>query len=244
MGKMVKPLFPKVFGLRSVLAMVLTLSIFCVSNILFTDEGKGLGPEGNDLENLISLHDKNSPNYSKYCTNSNCHADILVQESLDPEIPTAHVSMMINNTPGHNEKTRCAWCHSAVNLMQKSAGNLRRHVDVNLCAVCHGPSNEEMQYYQSEPTDGEELYGLVCSTCHGNLSNSDVRGEPVSEILEGIDENEGGMGPLDALTRQQISAIANALGRGRGRGGGGGGGDDWNDNNNDWNDNNNDNGRW
>jgi hypothetical protein len=59
--------------------------------------------------------------------------------------------------------------------------------------------------------DGPLLYDLTCSSCHGDLDDSEVRGESASEIAEKIAEDEGGMGPLDVLTAPEIKAIADAL---------------------------------
>ena len=147
---------------------------------------------GGITDNLIALHDSNSPQYDKNCID--CHAEVLNEESLDPETPTAHVSMLLK-TPGKKDNDRCAYCHRNVDLLQKSTGNLRRHVDANLCAMCHGPFNPVKQFYASSPINGDVLYDLACSTCHGDLSNSEVGGESASEIQEKIDEDEGGMGP-------------------------------------------------
>ncbi len=69
------------------------------------------------------------------------------------------------------------------------------------------------------PADGALLYDVNCSSCHGPLATSDVRGESAGEIREAIQEDEGGMGSLSGLTLTQLQAIAAAL---SGSGGGGG----------------------
>jgi len=168
------------------------------------------GGGGSSSENLISLHDRNSSQYDKNCTTSNCHARILEEESLDPAVLTAH-TVMLKETPGKKNNEKCGWCHRSVDLLDGSTGNLMRQVDVDLCAVCHGPSQRATQFYQSSPVDGEILYELTCAFCHKGLADSEVKGESVSEILEKIGEDEGGMGPLGALTDIQIQAIADAL---------------------------------
>ncbi len=165
---------------------------------------------GGTGENLISLHDKNSSQYDKNCTSSNCHARILTEESRDPSIMTAH-TVMLGETPGEKDNEKCGWCHRSVDLLDGSAGNLGRHVDVDLCAVCHGPSQQATQFYQSSPADGEILYELTCAFCHKELADSEVKGESASEIRKEIGENEGGMGPLGTLTDSQIQAIADVL---------------------------------
>lgn len=167
--------------------------------------------------NFIALHDRNSSRYDKDCTE--CHADIFSEQSLNPNIAAAHKAMR-PFVPGKNDNDRCAWCHKTVDLLQKSAGNIRRNVDVMLCAICHGPFDRSLQprpkqFYEagldpSQP-DGPALYGLLCESCHRPLENSKVRGESAREIQKKISENEGGMGPLFFLTSQEIQAIADAL---------------------------------
>jgi mono/diheme cytochrome c family protein len=122
---------------------------------------------------------------------------------------------MLPKTPGEKNDQKCLWCHRTVDLDQKSAGNLRRHVDVMLCSLCHGASGVEQQFYQAgldpDNPDGPLLYDLTCAACHNGLANSKVKGESASEIQEKINKNEGGMGPLNFLSTAEIQAIANAL---------------------------------
>jgi hypothetical protein len=164
-------------------------------------------------ENLIAAHNSTSPQYDRRCTD--CHGDIHTEESLNPSIPTAHVAMF-SFAPGEpGDDKQCVWCHRSVDLVQGSTGNLRRSVDARLCTLCHGPLGPAEQFYQTgvSPTepDGEVLYELTCASCHGDLGNSEVRGESSEEIQEKIEENEGGMGPLSVLTPEEIQAIADGL---------------------------------
>jgi mono/diheme cytochrome c family protein len=163
-------------------------------------------------QNLIASHNSSSPQYDKNCTD--CHGNVLSEQSLNPSRRTAHVSML-PQTPGEDNDIKCAWCHRSVDFIQKSNGNLRRHVNVTLCALCHGTYGVETQFYQAglspDNPDGSVLYELVCAACHRDLSNSEVMGESASEIQEEIDDNEGGMGPLNFLSRTEIRAIADAL---------------------------------
>ncbi|GAX60329.1 hypothetical protein SCALIN_C10_0089 [Candidatus Scalindua japonica] len=176
--------------------------------ITCSDGGGNDGGNGDD-KNLISLHDRNSPQYDKNCTS--CHVAILVEESLVPSILTAHTSMLLE-TPGEKDNEKCGWCHRNVDLVQGSAGNLRKQVKADLCAVCHGDDfGEAKRYYQTSITDGEILYELTCAFCHNDLSNSEVKGKKSKEIREKIREDKGGMKPLDELSPSQVRAIANAL---------------------------------
>ena len=182
--------------------------------------GGGTGGGGTvDADNIIALHDKKSPQYDKNCIA--CHAAILDEESLDPSIETAHVSML-SNTPGKNNNERCGWCHRTVDLLGGSAGNLRKQVKADLCAMCHGNDGFGVakQYYHKSITDGKKLYELACASCHKEIENSEVKGEDAQEIRDEIEEDEGGMKPLEELSPSQIQAIADALAQV-----GGGGGD-------------------
>lgn len=60
------------------------------------------------------------------------------------------------------------------------------------------------------PTDGKTLYSTYCSSCHGSLSTSDVRGSSASEIQSEI-KGTRSMNKLSGLTLIQIQAIAAAL---------------------------------
>ncbi len=61
------------------------------------------------------------------------------------------------------------------------------------------------------PTDGAALYSSNCSSCHGQLANSDKRNATAAQIQTGI-SNVSGMRSLSNLTTTQIQAIATALG--------------------------------
>ena len=169
-------------------------------------------------KNLIASHDSSSPQYNKNCTN--CHSNILTEKSLNPSIPNSHAAML-PYTPGKENNKKCIWCHRTVDLVQgttrveKSKSNLRKGVNMTLCTLCHGPSGPGNQFFQTElsPTqpDGALLYDLACAACHRDLANSQVKGESASEIQKKINGNEGGMGPLIVLSKEEIQAIANAL---------------------------------
>lgn len=192
--------------------------VFAFVLIAFIPSGFADDDDGKDISgvNLIALHDKSSDQYEKKCLE--CHADVLAQKSLNPSVPTVHVAM-IPFVPGKKDEERCAWCHRSVDLVQKSTGNLRKHVDAGLCTLCHGPAGPGPQFYQTGLSqtnpDGPALYELVCAACHRDLANSEVLGESARDIQKKIDENEGGMGPLNVLSTEEVQAIANALVRPR-----------------------------
>ena len=181
--------------------------------------------------NIISLHSNIVNGEKKKC--SSCHADIHTRATLDPVIPDAHVAML-PFAPGGSEDEdkrdqRCAWCHRSVDLNQTAGSpdvadpNLRKHVDVRLCMLCHGPERpqglpadqEPRQFYQAslsqlQPT-GADLYELTCAGCHRSLGNSQVKGKKTREIEKAINEDKGGMGPLGVLTVDQLQNISSAL---------------------------------
>ncbi|MDH3813560.1 MAG: cytochrome c [Acidobacteriota bacterium] len=172
-------------------------------------------------KNIIAIHDSSSKQYNKNC--GECHAEIHSRQSLDPSISAAHPAMapFAAGKPGDNRQ--CMWCHRTVDLTQgtqtleKSKGNQRRHVDVALCTLCHGPYRDGpgQQFYQSglSPTDpdGPEVYEVVCAGCHRELGNSELIGKSAEKIQKAIDEDKGGMGVLIVLSTQEIDAIAAVL---------------------------------
>lgn len=180
-------------------------------------------PPGDGEDNLLALHDRRSDLFEgENCIN--CHGDVLSRHSQDPTIETAHIAML-PFVPGDEDRDRCVFCHRGVGLVQgtqrleRQTGNIRRYVDVAVCTLCHSPGRDggsSVQFYEatlfspSDP-DGPYLYDVLCSGCHGVLGDSEVQDEDAEEIQEKIDENEGGMGPLEVLTWDEIVAIADAL---------------------------------
>ena len=172
-------------------------------------------------KNIIAIHDSSSKQYNKNC--DECHAEIHSRESLDPAIPAAHPAMVPFAAGKPNDNRQCRWCHRTVDLTQgtqslgKSKGNQRRHVDVALCTLCHGPyrNGPGQQFYQSglSPTDpdGPVVYGVACAGCHRDLENSELIGKNAEKIQKAINNDKGGMGVLTVLSTQEIDAIAAVL---------------------------------
>ena len=193
------------------------LAAFC----LLTWASAGFGEGGIDPEkNFAAFHDSNSRQYKKNCTD--CHEDVLIGESLDPDFPRAHLAMLEFAAGKVGDDKQCRWCHHhSVDLTQgtqsaaTSKGNLRKYVDTALCTMCHGPEGPAEQFYQaglsSLVTDGGELYDLACAGCHRDLEDSQVKDKDADEIQKAIDKDKGGMGPLIALRQGEIQAIADAL---------------------------------
>ena len=184
-------------------------------------DGGGGGGGGTAAVNIVAIHNPSSSQYDDNCLN--CHGDIPNAQSLNSAIPNAHVAML-PFTPGEGSD-QCTWCHRDVSntlihtMAQVGAfqNNIRKTVDTQLCAICHGPVGPGKPFYQSGLTtsadpDGSELYGYLCSACHRELSNSEVRGESAEEIYGAIADNEGGMAPLSVLNPTWVQAITVALG--------------------------------
>lgn len=160
--------------------------------------------------------------FTTHCTD--CHADVLDEPTLDPSIRelTAH-GTMLPWAPGKvGNDDQCVWCHRSVNLAHglpvphdALQGSFRKHVDPTLCTLCHGPDGSGRQFYQvglsGLVSDGASLYDLLCASCHRDLANSEVRGKSAAEIRKIIDNNGGGMGPLEVLSTAQILLIADVL---------------------------------
>ena len=134
-------------------------------------------------KNIIAIHDSSSKQYNKNC--GECHDEIHNRQSLDPSISAAHPGMAPFAAGKSGDDRQCRWCHRTVDLTQgtqaleKSKGNQRRHVDVALCTMCHGPNRggPGRQLYQAglSPTDpdGPVVYELACAGCHRELENSE-----------------------------------------------------------------------
>lgn len=177
-------------------------------------------PQAGDLVNYIAIHDRNSLQYNDNC--NSCHAEIHTRQTLNPSIPDAHIAML-PAAPGKSDtdNNKCKWCHRSVDLVQAAGSpqehitSIRKHIDARLCTLCHGPGGTGEQFYQvgisALNLNGTEMYGLICSGCHGKLTGSEVRGESASEITDAIYEDEGGMSPLQVLSPEQIRRIAAAL---------------------------------
>ena len=172
-------------------------------------------------KNIIAIHDSSSEQYNKKC--GECHAEIHSRQSLNPSIPAAHPGMAPYAAGKPGDDKQCRWCHRTVDLTQgtqaldKSKGNQRRHVDVALCTLCHGPyrGGPGQQFYQSglSPTDpdGPVVYEVVCAGCHRELEDSEMLGKNAEKIQKAIDNDKGGMGVLTVLSTQEIEAIAAVL---------------------------------
>ncbi len=97
--------------------------------------------------NYIAVHDPDAPGYNDDCVS--CHADKLEPESLDPDTaPGFHaLKLGLPIIPGDTANAKCVYCHKRVEIgPASSAGNLRRHVDVTICAGCH--SAGALKFYQ------------------------------------------------------------------------------------------------
>jgi len=190
-----------------------------VSHSSNSDDGDGDGFD--PRKNIVAIHDSSSKQYKKTC--NECHAEIHSRQSLDPSIPAAHPGMFPYAAGRPGDDKQCRWCHRTVDLTlaqqfsDKSKGNLRRHVDVTLCTLCHGPyrGGPGQQFYQAglSPTepDGPLVYDVVCAGCHRELENSELIGKNAEKIQKAIDNDKGGMGVLTVLSAQEIDAIAAVL---------------------------------
>jgi len=103
--------------------------------------------------NLVALHKPLSPQYDGQCLK--CHADIITQTTLNPNIYTAHQIMILAGIelgidPIQGVRNRdCRICHAHVDFPPDGpSADIRKHVSVSLCAECHGPTGTP-PYYQA-----------------------------------------------------------------------------------------------
>ena len=102
-------------------------------------------------QNLSAVHNPSSPKYNGACLA--CHIDKLTESSLAATTPGYHkrkLGLKADGTPvipGATPDEKCVFCHKSVDMSpNRSAGNLRRHVDVAICAGCH--SGGTFDFYQ------------------------------------------------------------------------------------------------
>jgi hypothetical protein len=97
-------------------------------------------PTPEPVTNIRALHDSQSAQYDANCLK--CHADVLQEHSLDPGIAGAHPSMFpFVGGPD------CLFCHRSVDFDNQSAANVRRNVEVEICASCHGQGGLAAPFY-------------------------------------------------------------------------------------------------
>jgi hypothetical protein len=93
--------------------------------------------------NLRALHDPTSSQYDSRCLV--CHRKVLRARTLNKRIPDIHRAMI--RALRMKAKRSCTFCHYGVDFDRKSAGNNRRQVDVEQCAVCHQQGAEGRLLY-------------------------------------------------------------------------------------------------
>lgn len=105
--------------------------------------GGGPGPQPEAVSNVRALHSPASSQYDRDCIK--CHGDILEEQSLDVRVPGIH-PVMLPQVGGETDAV-CVKCHVSVDFDARSAGNVRRNVDVNTCAVCHAKGGAGYPFY-------------------------------------------------------------------------------------------------
>ena len=102
--------------------------------------------------NPIPIHDKNSDQYRNDCTNAACHRNKLKETSLDSSIMTFHVLKVLDpqfsKYFGKTNDKKCVYCHKDTDLVEYSAGNLRKNVDVSICYYCHTKGSIGKEFYK------------------------------------------------------------------------------------------------
>jgi len=114
-----------------------------------TENCEDFGPfEGNP----IPIHDKNSSQYRTDCTNAACHRNKLKETSLDSSIMTFHVLKVLDpqfsKYFGNTNDKKCLYCHKNTDLVEYSAGSLRKNVDTSICYYCHTKGSIGKEFYK------------------------------------------------------------------------------------------------
>jgi len=101
--------------------------------------------------NLIAMHDASSDAYNSDCML--CHGDMQCGTTLNASVPEIHVRMMKYILQATNATTitdtTCTYCHKTVDLINYSAGNIRRQVAAEVCDKCHGPNGPGKPLYMN-----------------------------------------------------------------------------------------------
>ena len=97
--------------------------------------------------NLVAMHNAESTSFNSDCIS--CHGSMQHETTLSESVGGVHLVKMpwLLQTSGESQINNqlCLHCHPTVDLLGKSAGNLRRQVDVDICRGCHtsaGPGRE------------------------------------------------------------------------------------------------------
>ena len=93
--------------------------------------------------NLVVLHAKAGERTNKECLA--CHAAILKETSLKAGVKSFHRRHL--ESKNSSAPKNCADCHEKVDLREVSAGALRKQVNPDLCAGCHGKDSEIKALY-------------------------------------------------------------------------------------------------
>lgn len=84
-------------------------------------------------QNLIDLHKNASAMTNKQCLK--CHEKVLSEQTARKKFKTMH---RVHLESKLETPKKCAQCHASVDLREGSAGALRKQVDPQVCAGCHG----------------------------------------------------------------------------------------------------------
>ncbi len=108
--------------------------------------------------NPIPIHDKNSSQYRTDCTNAACHRNKLKETSLDSSIMTFHVLKVLDpqfsKYFGKTNDKKCLYCHKNTDLVEYSAGSLRKNVDTSICYYCHIKGGVGKEFYKISSKGG------------------------------------------------------------------------------------------
>jgi len=99
--------------------------------------------------NLIAMHDASSTRYNPDCIK--CHGNMMGETTLSTDIQGIHPRMVryVVAETGETDITNntCKHCHRSVNLLDSSAGNIRKQVATDICVSCHAVNGPGKPFY-------------------------------------------------------------------------------------------------
>ena len=110
------------------------------------------GPFRPDVPDLAAIHTRGSPGFNGACLA--CHGDIMTRKTANPAFKEAHAAM-IPFLPDYDPKVgvtdgTCQSCHTRVDVVQRSGAQIRKNVDVVVCAACHGKTGMASRKFYAE----------------------------------------------------------------------------------------------
>jgi len=109
---------------------------FLIFSFLFVFGSTAMAAE----KNLIDLHKNAAKLSNKECLA--CHARIKSDVPLNQKFKTFH---RVHLESKRDTPKNCSDCHQTIDLREVSASSLKKQVDPQLCAGCHGAGAKDVK---------------------------------------------------------------------------------------------------